>query len=456
MKVIASYLPQRLATQLVTLLFLALLASFSIAIVVALVSQHYTNQGARDEHAAARIYELTATVESLSPDGRKQFVKTASTRTTSITLGETPSVFFTADNLRSKNLTSSISNELARKDIRVAVLSRSELPADGNPRESGRNREVINVSIPLAPTGWLNFSAREPRHWYASAERQFMFLAFGTSLFLVAGFAWFFVRKLIRPVEAIASAARRTADGEGNARIAVAGPIEIRDAAEAFNKMQSQIEKTEADRQRTIAAVGHDLRTPLTSLRVRAEMIDNIELKNSMIATLNEITTMANGLVTYARDNHEEKLTEPVELNALLKNVASEYEHTFYTEANATVVIGGRVSLSRAIRNIIDNAKRYANLQSIELDVEGNEATITVKDEGPGIDEELLSTIIDPFVRGEGSRNQLTGGFGLGLTISNEIISSHGGKLKLNNYDNKGLCVRICLPILAPQENKHP
>ena len=441
-----NFLPRKLASQLLVLLVLALLVAFAISTAITINAQTLNDRTVRDRFAAERVYELTKTVEALARDSRQQFTKSARTKTTYVKVETTPAVLFTADNERSRNLATEIMAAINRENVRASVLSRNNFSVVGDPRESGRNREVIAVSVPLEANEWLNFNSREPLSWYTNEEEQFRLFLFGISMICVTGVAWFFVRKLTQPVEAIAAAAHKAANGDRSARIPEEGPAEFREAAKAFNSMQTQIELFETERNRTIAAVGHDLRTPITSLRVRAEMIKQQDLREPMINTLEQVSVMADGLISYARHRKEEEYVEKLDLHALVRNFANENNIPFHSRVYPKVT-AGPVSLTRAIRNLTDNANRYAKLVSISLDsIDGN-AIICICDEGPGISQELLDTIRAPFVRGENSRNIDTGGYGLGLTISHEIIRSHGGELILENHDNTGLCAKLVLPL---------
>ena len=439
-------IPKRLATQLLLLLSAALLVAFVVALLVTLSAQRQNDRETRDRLAAERVGEIVITLEALAADKRQEFAKKTRTRTTNTTVEPEPSVRFTANNDRSRNLVTQLTDIINSNDIRASVLSRNEFETSGDPRDAGRNREVTAVSVLLEQNEWLNYNSREPLTWYTKSDRQFMFFVFGVSMISVLGVAWFFVRQLTRPVEAIAVAARHAANGDRSARIATQGPIEFQEAAIAFNSMQNQIEQFESERIRTIAAVGHDLRTPITSLRVRAEMIEDPALRLPMISTLAELTVMADGLVTYARHRREEDYEDNLYLHSIVENVAREFDVPFVANAQP-LVTGGPISLSRAFRNLIDNASRYASGISVSLSTSNNNAIVCVEDNGPGIKDELIDTIFSPFVRGEESRSTATGGHGLGLTISQEIIRSHGGTINLVNKDGKGLLVTVSIPV---------
>lgn len=155
---------------------------------------------------------------------------------------------------------------------------------------------------------------------------------------------------------------------------------------------------------------------------------------------------MADGLVSYARNSKEEEFKNDLNLHELVNNIASEYNAPFTSQSHP-IITGGPVSLTRAIRNIVDNADRYAKDMTVTLDCNNEHAIIQVLDSGPGIEQDLIDSVFAPFVRGEDSRNADTGGHGLGLTISKEIIRAHGGDIVLENIDGKGLAVNVFLPL---------
>ena len=209
--------------------------------------------------------------------------------------------------------------------------------------------------------------------------------------------------------------------------------------------MQARIAQFDAERMRMLAAVGHDLRTPLTSLRIRAEMLATDE-STAMIRTLDEMTVMADGLVAYARGAHDTDDVVSVDLAVLLERVCGERNARF--KAQEPLRVRGRpVALGRAFGNLIDNALRYGETAELIAKRDDEDVIVTITDDGPGIPEDRLANVFDPFVRGDDSRSTDTGGVGLGLAISRDIIAAHGGTILLENRQEGGLRAIVRLPI---------
>ena len=209
--------------------------------------------------------------------------------------------------------------------------------------------------------------------------------------------------------------------------------------------MQGLTAEQPAERMRMLAAVGHDLRTPITSLRIRAEMLDEDDAA-PIIRTLDEMTVMAEGLIAYAKGTQDAETAQPVDLKALLERLCRERGATFGA-AKGVTVSGRPVALGRAFSNLIDNAIRYGGKAEVALGEQDGEAVVTIADEGPGIPAERLESMFEPFVRGEESRNTQTGGAGLGLSIARSLLLAHGGTLRLENRTPRGLRAIATLPL---------
>jgi len=301
----------------------------------------------------------------------------------------------------------------------------------------------------LSRGGWVNVIARSepPSQGQAAAllGDGVFYLILGLSLLSVLGVGLWFVRRLTQPLALLADAAQAAGRGDRSARVPEEGARELREAAAAFNAMQAQIARFDAERTRTLGAVGHDLRTPITSLRIRAEMLDD-ELRDPMVRTLDEMTVMANGLVAFARGNAQSEEMQTVDLDDMLQHLCQE-RGASYTSGKVQMIRARPVALLRAIGNLVDNAIRYGSVARVSLERDTDNVIIVIEDEGPGIPEERMETVFEPFVRGDDSRNSETGGAGLGLSIALSIIRSHGGTLTMHNRKPTGLKVSVELPV---------
>jgi signal transduction histidine kinase len=253
-----------------------------------------------------------------------------------------------------------------------------------------------------------------------------------------------------KPLSRLSDAADRFGADVNAAPIAETGPREVKQAAVAFNRMQRRLRQFILDRTRMLAAISHDLRTPLTRMRLRTEMMDDGEQRAKMLNDLQEMEDMVGATLAFARDENADEPSRPLDLAALLDTIAAdardmEQPVTLAACPSATVLMRPR-ALKRAIVNIVDNATRYGGKTELSLTRDRDEAVIRIADHGPGIPADERENVLRPFYRCEGSRSRDTGGIGLGLSIASDTINAHGGKLVLSETPGGGLTVEVRLP----------
>ncbi|WP_299788511.1 ATP-binding protein [uncultured Marivita sp.] len=430
-----------LAARFAILLALALVAANLIAATVLYIDRLQQENALRIEREVERIVSLVPAIEAAPAGLREAVAREASTRVSRLSVDPRPIVEDMPTAPRSVALSDDLATALDDREVRAAIMVR--------PSDNGRRGETVALSIRLRgedATRWLNSVSREDRRAAPPGlPGDVMFLILGISLAAVLGVALVFLRRLTRPLNDLAAAARAAGQGDRTARVKETGPRELREASAAFNDMQDRIARFDAERMRTLASVGHDLRTPITSLRIRAEMLDEDEAK-PMIRTLDEMTVMADGLVAYARGAGDGEATQEINLGQMLARLCED-RGASYQEGRAMRIVGRPVALGRAVGNLIDNAMRYGDVARVSLAREGDDAVISVEDDGPGIPPERLSQVLEPFVRGEDSRSLETGGAGLGLAIARNIMASHGGSLVLQNRPEGGLRATVRLPL---------
>lgn len=284
--------------------------------------------------------------------------------------------------------------------------------------------------------------------------RSRVLLMLGGSLLLLAPVVWWVARQITLPVRALADAARRVGPVEvGQVVFPTGGPSEIADTAEALNAMQARLSAHVAQRLRMLTAVAHDLRTPLTGLRLRVESVPGSDgERERMVADIQRMETMISEVLAFsAPDRHVEE-PERVELRALVADCieAGMHEVLVRQEDGAPVYARvGPIRLGRAIGNLLENAVKYAGAARVSMRGEQGRAIIEVVDDGPGLPEAELHAVIEPFYRAEGSRSRHTGGIGLGLAIARECVERDGGTLSLHRHAPRGLIARIRLPLSA-------
>ena len=279
-----------------------------------------------------------------------------------------------------------------------------------------------------------------------------MFIDIGVELLAVACAAWFAAKIIARPIQQLSTAAAELGDNVDRAPLSEAGPVEARQAARTFNRMQSRIREQMAERGRFLAAVSHDLRTPLTRIRLRVERIkdaDDSETLQMLRADVNEMTVMLDATLEYLRGEAKLEASVMMDIQALVVSMAEDYQ-----EQGFSIGAGGSAApvpvypsaLRRALANLIENALRYGGQADVQCSDTAAGVIIAIRDRGPGMPEAELEAVFEPFYRLEASRNKETGGVGLGLSIAREAIRRHGGMLNLTNAAEGGLVATIYLP----------
>jgi signal transduction histidine kinase len=258
------------------------------------------------------------------------------------------------------------------------------------------------------------------------------------------------VRWVTRPLATLATAAERLGEDINRPPLPDAGPTEVRRAARAFNTMQSRLARFINDRTRVFAAMSHDLKTPLTRMRLRAELLDDAAARAKFERDIAEMEAMIAQTLDFMRDATAQEPAQPVDLAALLESLQQDYReagNAFEIRgAFASPVSGRPRALRRCLTNLLDNAIRYGRNVRVEIQDGAREVAVHVVDEGPGIPEAQLEQAFEPFFRGEASRSRETGGTGLGLGIARNIARAHGGDVTLRNRPEGGLEATLTLP----------
>ena len=258
-------------------------------------------------------------------------------------------------------------------------------------------------------------------------------------------------RALTSPLRAFAKAAEGFNLDAAFAPLPESGPDEIRSAARAFNRMRERIKHLIEDRVRMLAAVGHDLRTPITRLRLRSEFVEDEALRSRMLGDLDQMKAMVEAVLVYLRDGRSQESLTKIDLATSLQTIADQFadlgHDVRYAGPDHAAILARPDALHRAIANLADNAVRYGGKALVRLTEAPDSVTITIEDDGPGIPDADKATMLEPFIRGEAARTMDSGtGFGLGLSIARAVVEAHGGTLSLANRQPRGLVATIVLP----------
>jgi signal transduction histidine kinase len=312
---------------------------------------------------------------------------------------------------------------------------------------------ALLISVGLPDGRWLNAGTpfATPPSWALPS-----LASLGLSAGLVALVVVLAVRRIARPMQSLAAAADALGRGEASPPLREAGPLEVRRTTRAFNRMQERLRRFVDDRTRMLAAISHDLRTPITSLRLRAELVEEDETRERMLGTLDEMQRIVEASLEFAREEASREATRVVDLAALVESVVSDLADlggdASFDGAPRTPYACRPAGLRRALRNLVENALAYGQRARVRLEALPDQLRVVVEDDGPGIPEAMLERVFEPFVRLEDSRSRDTGGIGLGLAIARTIARGHGGDVTLRNRPEGGLVATIVLPVEGASE----
>jgi signal transduction histidine kinase len=327
-------------------------------------------------------------------------------------------------------------------------------PMGGRMRSGGKHRiehegMAVFTQVRLLDGTWASFDTQLSRESETVPWRLLATLL--VLLVVVLLLSYIAVRWVTRPLDLLASAADQLGRDINRPPLPEGGPLEVNRAALAFNTMQTNLIRFINERTRLFTAMSHDLKTPLTRIRLRAEMLDDKALRESFEADVMEMESMVTQTLEFMRGLSSGEPEQNVDIDGLLEGLQSDNE-----AMGRTVTIAGHASrphfgaaqlLRRCLSNLIDNAVTYGQRADILIEENAGDLTIRIRDRGPGIPEGELETVFEPFYRLERSRSRETGGTGLGLSIARNIARAHGGDLRLRNHPEGGLEAILTLPL---------
>jgi len=326
------------------------------------------------------------------------------------------------------------------------LLQRIDRQQDRLERRWQRDRQMpeqaLLLALKLGDQRWVqaSFFIIRPPHLrsfvWVLAETMLIYLGVLVPLLLV-------IRQLSKPLRELNE--RLSADGLGSGvpPVEPRGPDDVRNLIDSFNRADARVNAMLTEKDVMLGAIGHDLKTPLASLRVRIESVDDEEERTKMAATVDEMVHILDDILVLARLGRSVEAPVLTDLDALVATVADELDANGRLDVResdhkcrATV---RPVLLRRALRNLLGNALQYGQRATVDVDCGSEKATIRIEDQGPGVADDKLNSLFEPFARGELSRNRATGGSGLGLTIARAIARAHGGDVVLENRAGGGL-----------------
>jgi signal transduction histidine kinase len=407
-------------------------------------------------HSAFTIDEIAATLRGSPPpgDGRVRLA---------VEVVEAPPSGWEADDRRERRIRLTLAKILGTSPANLRVeqqlpfpggqwllrqdmptLPESELPTQPYPGGGATSFEDTAVAARLADGRWIVVS--DPAEWRGISVWLLILLA--ANALVLGALAWIFTRRLVEPIRAFAETAEAAGHGDTDATFSAAGPREIRKAARALAEMQRRIRGAVEERTKLLAAIAHDLRTPLTRLRFRAEYSPP-EHRDRIVQDIERMDAMIGGVLAFVRG--EERIErQRLDFVALVQSAVDDWADSgadvALTEAVPVQVDADSVALRRLVSNVLENAVKYAGSTRCRVCREGGDALLLVDDEGPGIAEDSLERVFMPFERGDGARHPDTGGVGLGLALARGIARAHGGDVWLSRRSPGGLRAHVRLP----------
>ncbi|RJF86175.1 HAMP domain-containing protein [Sphingomonas cavernae] len=310
-------------------------------------------------------------------------------------------------------------------------------------------RPTLVVTAQVAPGRWISATAKLPYR-----DNRFIFWLIAQTLILYAVMlvpVLWIGRRIARPLQQLTGAVESFRSAEGGTAVPESGPGDVRRLIAAYNGMRTRIAGMLDEKDRMLGAIGHDLRTPLASLRLRVEGIDDEGERDRAAGTIEEMNRTLDDILSLARLGRPSEAETRVDLGALLDSVVDDFQalgaDVSLAEAPRTTVTIRPTLITRAVRNLIDNAVKYGGRAVVAVGSEDGGVVTTIDDDGPGIPEDRIEAMFQPFTRLEESRSRETGGTGLGLALARAIALQHGGRLTLANREGGGLRARLWLPV---------
>ncbi|MGA7329171.1 MAG: ATP-binding protein [Rhodomicrobium sp.] len=460
-------IPRSLKGQLILVILVALLVSQAAGFMFMLSDQRSRMRNEWLHNVLSRVATVRDVIETTPADLRGKILKSVNTWGLRFAVEPSPSAVPKGQDLneniheeldrafgqRSSNVRLTISAPLSEesqfellfgdlwRDMKRTLFSKSSYI----PRPPMRP-PYAHVSVPLQSGEWLN-GVVMPRGVGPLGSP--LLIQFATMAAISALGIVLVLGPLTRPLKELSRAASALGRGETNAKLEEKGPSEVVETIRAFNDMEERLSRFVHDRTKMLAALGHDLRTPITSLRLRAEFIEDEEIRDKILETLDEMHQMAEASLSFAREEAAQEQTRLVDVGALISTVCADLADTGLdvscADTGSFTLRCRPIGLKRAFRNIIENAVAYGQSARVFVQCHQSEAVIFVDDDGPGIPGGDVERVFKPFVRLENSRNKDTGGVGLGLAIARSIIRGHGGDIVLQNRPEGGLRVVISL-----------
>lgn len=459
-------LPKSLAGRLALLIVIVMICAYATTFVVIAFERSEIARATVRQFVVVRTASVYSLISETQPASYGDVLEAVNSPLFFYEISSQPIVKHSADTRLEKRIANAVAQEVALSagsEVFVQILHpprrRFREFDHGNDRDRRRWRRPppptsLELSLPFnnhasSETLWLNARIgtddQTPRLAWISL------ISMLAASIVIAIIVFWGTSRLTKPLFSLATASKRFGETGTVQHVELRGAPEIQATINAFNEMQNRIHQFVADRTQMIGAMSHDLRTPITSLRLQAEFVDDDELRAKMIEIIDDMQAIAEATLAFAREDAESEPPQNVDIGELLNALCDDARARGLVVELAPyerIVCAIRVNaMKRVFNNLIDNACRYGHSAKIQVSQSSDGVTVTVDDDGPGIPAGDQERVFEPFVRLEKSRSKETGGVGLGLSIVRTIIRSHGGQITLSNRQDGGLRVTVALPV---------
>jgi signal transduction histidine kinase len=427
-------------------ILVALIASNALTFMIVEYDRAHAIRAERLSAIEERLTAVARLLLRLPESERTDILKIASVRRERVSLSARPKVAAEAerDGEAEARVRFALS-DLGTFDVRIAKRGAPDVFGFARERRRG-GYERLSVAIALEDGLWLNAEFVWPPG--ASVLPSLLLSVGVASLALIAVAVWLAYR-FAGPLQRLSEASSAMAEGKRVAPVPETGPFVLKNAAQAFNTMSRRLMATLENQRVLLASIAHDLRTPITSLRIKSEFIEDADLRARMGESLDELQAMTEAALDAARTGLGEEPAREVDVAALVESMCADLADmggaVTFEEGAVVRAVCRPNEVKRAARNLVQNALRYGERARVSVRAEGGFVAIVVDDDGPGLTPEQIARVFEPFVRGETSRSRETGGMGLGLTLARAIARGHGGDVTLVNRDGGGLRATMTL-----------
>ena len=464
------FLPRSLFSRLVLVLIGVLTLAQVLSLTVHMHERGELLSQASGMRSAQRIADIVRLLDSINADERRRIVQVLSAPPIAIRLGDRPLAQIEQD--PDEAARAAIFRAMLRRflgeerEVQVAVTEGPFLmpperhgfrgpdwhgmgAGPGAGRRYGPQAGFSFVAqVRLADKSLVTFDSRQPAHAASWPYRLLVSLAVLFAAVIVVSLIA--VHWATRPLKRLSDAAEGLGRNIDRPPLDETGPDEVVRAARAFNRMQARLQGYIRDRTRVLAAMSHDLKTPITRLRLRADLLDDPEHRRRFARDLDEMESMVGATLDFLRGLESGEAAKPIDVMALLESLQADLAETggdVTIEGNAAAPYPGKPqALKRCLSNLLENAIKYGKRAHVVVEDGAEQLRIRIQDEGPGLPAEELERVFEPFYRAEQSRSRETGGTGLGLTIARSVAENHGGTLQLVNRTGAGLEACLTLP----------